>query len=138
VHFNYKNVADFGNIICIDKYIESCQLALSKVISLLISKRIFPIAIGGGHDMAYRHFMEIRDAIKNRPKRNIGIINFNAYFDLHSIKRKSNLGTPFNQIITELEKSNETVDYFIIGIQRQSNTKKLLEIAKKISGRICY
>ncbi|TXD95344.1 formimidoylglutamase [Gillisia hiemivivida] len=131
VHFDNKHVADVGDIICIDKDMESCQLAFSKVIGLLISKRIFPIAIGGGHDMAYGHFMGIRDAIKNRPKRKIGIINFDAHFDLRSIERKSNSGTPFNQIITELEKSNETVDYFIIGIQRQSNTKKLFEIAKE-------
>jgi len=93
VHFNYKNVADFGKIISIDKDIESWQLAFSKVISLLISKRIFPIAFVGGHDMEYRLFMVIYDAIKNRPKRNIGIINFDAYFDLHSIKRKSNSET---------------------------------------------
>lgn len=131
VHFKNKHVADVGDIICIDKDMESCQLAFSKVISLLISKRIFPIAIGGGHDMAYGHFMGIRDAIKNRPKRKIGIINFDAHFDLRSIERKSNSGTPFNQIITELEKTNETVDYFIIGIQRQSNTKELFEIAKE-------
>jgi len=72
VHFNYKNVADFRDIICIDKDMESCHLAFSKVISLLISKRIFPIAISGGQDMAYDHFMGIRDAIKNRPKRKIG------------------------------------------------------------------
>jgi formiminoglutamase len=131
VHFNSKRVVDVGDIICVDEDMESCQFAFSKIISLLISQRIFPLAIGGGHDMAYGHFMGIRDAIKNSSKKKIGIINFDAHFDLRPVERKSNSGTPFNQIITELKKSKETVDYFTIGIQQQSNTKELFEIAKK-------
>jgi formiminoglutamase len=131
VHFNSKRVADVGDVICIDEDMESCQFAFSKIISLLIIRKIFPLAIGGGHDMAYGHFMGIRDAIKNTSKKKIGIINFDAHFDLRPVEGKSNSGTPFNQIITELKKYNETVDYFTIGIQRQSNTKELFEIAKK-------
>tara|TARA_R100000935_G_scaffold46551_1_gene70022 strand:- start:32883 stop:33107 length:225 start_codon:yes stop_codon:yes gene_type:complete len=71
-----------------------------------------------GHGMAHVHFMGIRDAIKNRPERKIGIINFDAHFDIRPIERKSNSGPPFNQIITELEETKETGDYFITGIQR--------------------
>lgn len=44
---------------------------MSAVTSLLISKLIFPMAIGGGYYMAYGHFMGIPDVIKNRPKRKI-------------------------------------------------------------------
>jgi formiminoglutamase len=131
IHFNSKRVADVGDVICIDEDMESCQLAFSKIISLLITQQIFPLAIGGGHDMAYGHFMGIRDAIKNTSKKKIGIINFDAHFDLRPVEGKSNSGTPFNQIVTELKKSNEIIDYFTIGIQRQSNTKELFEVAKK-------
>jgi len=130
VHFESKNIADFGDIICIDEDMEACQLSFSKIISLLISRQIFPISIGGGHDMAFGHFMGIRDAIKNTAKQKIGILNFDAHFDLRPVESKPNSGTPFNQIITELNKSNETLDYFVIGIQQQSNTKELFEIAK--------
>ena len=131
IHFDSKHVADFGDIICIDKDMESCQHTFSTMISQLISQQIFPIAIGGGHDMAFGHFMGIRDAIKNTSKKKVGIINFDAHFDLRPVEIKGNSGTPFNQIITELKKENEQVDYFAIGIQQQSNTKELFEIANR-------
>ena len=131
IHFDTKKVADIGDVSCIDEDMESCQKALATSISHLISQQVFPIAIGGGHDMAYGHFMGIYDAVKNTTKKRIGIINFDAHFDLRPVETTSNSGTPFNQIINEQNKKNEQVDYFAIGIQRQSNTKELFDIAEK-------
>lgn len=131
LHFDTTSVADFGDVICIDEDMEACQQAFSTIISQLITQNIFPIGIGGGHDMAYGHFMGIYEAIKDSPKNSIGIINFDAHFDLRPMEKKGNSGTPINQIISELRKNNKTVDYFAIGIQQQSNTKELFEIAKK-------
>ena len=133
IHFDSKRVADVGDVICIDEDMESCQIAFSTMISNLISNKVFPIAIGGGHDMAYGHFMGIRNALKHTKTPKIGIINFDAHFDLRPVDGKSNSGTPFNQIISSLKEENETVDYFAVGIQRQSNTKELFEIAKKLN-----
>lgn len=132
IHFDKKRVADVGNIICVDEDMESCQLAFADYIKQLISKQIFPIAIGGGHDMSYGHFKGIHNAIGNNKK--IGIINFDAHFDLRPVEKKTNSGTPFNQILNEFE----NVNYFAIGIQRQANTKELFEIAKKQQSRLCY
>jgi formiminoglutamase len=134
IHFDKKRVADLGNIICVDEDMESCQLAFADYIKQLISKQIFPIAIGGGHDMSYGHFKGIYNAIDNNKK--IGIINFDAHFDLRPVEKKTNSGTPFNQILNEFE----NVNYFAIGIQRQANTKELFEIAKnnKIDYAINY
>lgn len=129
LHFDSKTIADFGNIKCIDGDMESCQNALAKTINTLISNKTFPIVIGGGHDVAYAHFMGIRSALKEKAK--IGIINFDAHFDLRPVEDKSNSGTPFNQIISESKKTNQPVDYFVIGIQQQSNTKELFNIAKE-------
>ena len=110
-----------------DTYLEDCQKALSKTISKLIKHNVLPIAIGGGHDIAYANFNGIKDAIKNISKNKIGIINFDAHFDLRAVETAANSGTPFNQILSE----NDTVSYFAIGIQQQSNTKELFEIAEK-------
>ena len=126
IHFDTKKVADIGDLSCVDEDMESCQLALSSTINHLISKQIFPIAIGGGHDMSYGHFTGIYDAVKNTDKKKIGIINFDAHFDLRPVEGKPNSGTPFNQILNEYD----NVEYFAIGIQRQSNTKELFDIAK--------
>lgn len=126
-HLKNKNIIDFGNVICVDDYMEDCQRALSKSISTLIKNKVFPIAIGGGHDIAFANFNGIKDAIKHSPKNKIGIINFDAHFDLRNIKNKSNSGTPFNQILNQ----NKSASYFAIGIQQQSNIKELFELADK-------
>jgi len=127
IHFKYKKIIDFGDVICIDENLEDCQKALSKTISMCITRNIFPIAIGGGHDIAYANFNGIKDALKNISKNKIGIINFDAHFDLRAVETQPNSGTPFNQILTE----NNDVAYFAIGIQQQSNPKELFEIAAK-------
>jgi formiminoglutamase len=127
IHFKDKKITDFGNVVCIDKNLEDCQKALSKTISMCITSNIFPIAIGGGHDIAYANFNGIKDALKNISKNKIGIVNFDAHFDLRAVETQPNSGTPFNQILTE----NNDVAYFAIGIQQQSNPKELFEIAAK-------
>ena len=127
IHHTGKKIIDFGDVICLDTYLEDCQKALSKTISKLIKHNVLPIAIGGGHDIAYANFNGIKDAIKNISKNKIGIINFDAHFDLRAVETAANSGTPFNQILSE----NDTVSYFAIGIQQQSNTKELFEIAGK-------
>jgi len=125
VHFDGKIITDLGDVVCIDDDMEACQILFSNYIYKIIKQGVFPIGIGGGHDMAYAHFIGINKAIKNTGK--IGIINFDAHFDLRSIEQKANSGTPFNQILTEF---NDNVRYFAIGIQQQSNTKELFRIAK--------
>ena len=127
IHHTTKKIVDFGDVICLDTYLEDCQKALSKTISALIKQHVLPVAIGGGHDIAYANFNGIKDAIKNVSKNKIGIINFDAHFDLRAVETAANSGTPFNQILSE----NDTVSYFAIGIQQQSNTKELFEIAEK-------
>ncbi|WP_392348530.1 formimidoylglutamase [uncultured Polaribacter sp.] len=127
IHFKDKKITDFGDVVCIDKNLEDCQKALSKTITKLIQQNVLPIAIGGGHDIAYANFNGIKDALKNISKNKIGIINFDAHFDLRVVETQPNSGTPFNQILTE----NNDVAYFAIGIQQQSNPKELFEIAAK-------
>lgn len=127
-HHTNKNVVDFGNIICDNSNLEECQQVLSKVVHRITSKSIFPIIIGGSHDMAYGHFKGIWKTVKDTSKPSIGIVNFDAHFDLRPIENKANSGTPFNQILME---HKENIQYFTLGIQEQSNTKELFDIAKK-------
>ncbi|BAX81222.1 formimidoylglutamase [Labilibaculum antarcticum] len=131
IHFESKRVIDAGNIVCIDDDMEACQDLFSNAISDLLKQNIFPIAIGGGHDMSYAHFMGIKNAILDSPKQRIGIINFDAHFDLRPVETKGNSGTPFNQILSECHEKGDQVDYYAIGIQQQSNTRELFDVAKK-------
>ncbi len=128
VHFRGMQVADLGDIICVDQHMEDCQKALSKSITKLLKHNVFPIVIGGGHDMAYGHYLGIKNFTKQK---SIGIINFDAHFDLRPVSSLPNSGTPFNQIFKHLQSSGTPLHYFAIGIQKQSNTKELFAIAKQ-------
>lgn len=130
IHFEEKRVVDVGDIICLEEDMEACQQEFSNIISQVVKNNTFPIAIGGGHDMAYGHFKGLWNVVKNTSKKRIGIINFDAHFDLRPIETKPNSGTPFNQILNEQKTENNHVDYFAIGIQHQSNIKQLFNIAK--------
>lgn len=127
IHFKDKKITDFGDIICTENNLEDCQIAYSKTISRLIYNNHFTIGIGGGHDIAYATFNGIKNGVKNSKEQKIGIINFDAHFDLRTTTFQPNSGTPFHQILSE----NRNVTYLAIGIQQQSNTKELFETARE-------
>lgn len=125
-----KKVADLGDVVCVDEYMEECQDKYALIFTELIKNKIFPIGIGGGHDIAYATFKGIKDALGEVEKK-IGIINFDAHFDLRPVVEKPNSGTPFNQIINECKESKLSVDYFPIGIQKQANSPELYAVAEQ-------
>lgn len=122
-----KTVLDVGNVFCVEEDLETCQNAFAHQITTLLEQEIFPIALGGGHDIAYAHFKGIANFLKHKKTR-IGILNFDAHFDLRPKPTGNpNSGTPFYQILEEYNQ----VQYMPIGIQSQANTKELFEIAKQ-------
>ena len=123
-----QSITDFGNLLCVDRDLVGCQNSLATVSERLLDFNIFPIILGGGHDMAYGHFKGIQKGLQKRGVSKIGIINFDAHFDLRPVEKEPNSGTPFNQILTE---HPHEVRYFALGIQKASNTKELFAIAKQ-------
>ena len=142
VHFNENEtqVFDAGDVLYQETGktsdpLLSTQLALSTAIQILLSNRFFPIVLGGGHEVAFGHFHGIHSFLhssKNvKPKENIGIINFDAHFDLRDIKNgMGTSGTPFLQIAKLC--GWEQFHYLCIGIQKASNTKKLFQTAENL------
>lgn len=132
IHFENKHVADLGNIVCIDENMEEAQSEYSEIIAALIKNKTVPIGLGGGHDIAYASFKGIMAGLSDSEKVKIGVINFDAHFDLRPAGSNGNSGTPFFQILTEKHPEIVSVAYYAIGIQKQANTKELFEIAKKL------
>jgi len=128
-HHSRKKILDVGNVVCDDTDLESTQQALSNIICELVSHNIFPIVIGGGHDVAYGHFNGLYRGLQLKDKAKIGIINFDAHFDLRPVVKAGNSGTPFSQI---LEEHCDSVKYLALGIQQQSNTKELFDNAERL------
>ena len=134
-HHRSKTIADLGDVVCEDEKMEGAQAKLSSVVADLLKASVFPIVVGGGHDISYGHFKGIWEAVKHTSKHKIGIINFDAHFDLRPVEGLPNSGTPFNQILSA---HSEEVEYFALGIQRASNTQELFEIADQYRAGYLY
>src|SRR3990167_2852821 len=89
---------DAGNIVCIDHDMEQSQRALSEVVATLLSQNIRPLIIGGGHEIAFGHYLGIAKVYP--PARRLGILNFDSHFDLQSLKpiHRPSATTAFYQI----------------------------------------
>jgi len=130
-HHTGKAIADVGSVQCLNGDLETCQDEFSKIITQLQDNNVFTLGLGGGHDIAYAHFRGMYNSIlKKSGSSSIGIINFDAHFDLRPKDKSANSGTPFYQILNELSQEKVEVSYLPIGIQQQSNTKDLFEIAE--------
>lgn len=118
---------DAGNIHCNDGDLESSQEALANAVSKILSLGLFPIVLGGGHEVAYGDY-------KGLMKSGLapGIINFDAHFDIRPYPVQGTSGTMFRQIYDELEKNNKPFDYFVIGIQKRGNTVDLFKTADRM------
>ena len=128
-HHVHKSIIDVGNVVCDDRNLASTQQTISNIISKLVSHNTFPIVIGGGHDVAYGHFKGLHQGLNLKEDAKIGIINFDAHFDLRPVVKAGNSGTPFSQI---LEEYGESVKYLALGIQQQSNSKELFDNAERL------
>ena len=113
---------DFGNIECENEDLESAQNLLAKKIEKTLLNQGKSVVLGGGHEVTFAHYSGIKKAF---PKQKIGIINFDAHFDNREPENGlATSGTGFWQIAQEGD-----IHSLHIGIQRNSNTKKLFQVA---------
>src|SRR3712207_9288976 len=77
---------------------------LSMTVSMLKSKNFLVVCLGGGHDIAYGTYNGILKYAQSKemaPK--IGIISFDAHFDMRSYEKGASSGTMFLQIADDCE-----------------------------------
>lgn len=124
-------ILDIGSIHCNDLNLDRSFNSLSKIISLVIAKNYFPIVLGGGHEVTYGVFKGVKNFLNQN---SFGVINFDAHFDLREINPAigSTSGTSIYKIDKKLQQINKRLDYLPIGIQTESNTRKLFEIFESL------
>lgn len=121
IHSDFR-LQDFGNIKCENGDLESAQNLLADKVSKALLKQGKSVVLGGGHEVTFAHYSGIKKAF---PDKKIGIINFDAHFDNREPENGlSSSGTGFWQIAQE-----GNIHSLHIGIQINSNTKKLFEVA---------
>lgn len=124
---------DAGDILCEDGDLEQSQQILAKAVDKLLELKLFPIVLGGGHEVAFGHYMGILNNLnKTKHKPNIGVINFDAHFDLRPYPNGGSSGTMFRQIADICEIQGLKYSYFCMGVQKHSNTIELFKTADRL------
>ena len=121
---------DGGDIQCLNGDLESARQTLTEAVKRILDLSLFPIVLGGGHDLAYGHFGGI---MKHFPKSSrLGILNFDAHFDLRPLRPAATSGTMFTQIAENCQKEGISFSYFCVGIQKSANTANLFKVAEML------
>lgn len=130
-HFEERvSLLDTGDIFCLGEFLEDAQEDLGEIVEKVLENNYKTILLGGGHEIAYGHYLGIKKFIEKKNAR-LGIINFDAHFDMReTVDNKPSSGTPFLQIAKDLQKNGQPFNYFVLGIQRVSNTPKLFKTAE--------
>ncbi len=133
-HFQQElKIYDGGNIYCEDIALEDGQAILANMIDRILKLNLYPIVLGGGHEIAFGHYNGLSqhfNAMKDETK--IGIVNFDAHFDLRPYPNGGSSGTMFRQIADKCIESGQHYGYMCLGIQKRSNTLALFKSARQL------
>ena len=130
-------IFDGGNIFCSSGDMTQVQAELSNLIERMLSLNLFPIVLGGGHDLALGHFQGIVNSLRRKDKDDskIGIISFDAHFDLRPYKNGPSSGTMFSQIVEECAENKIDLSLLYLGIQKTGNTLLLFKKAEEVGAK---
>jgi len=136
---NKIKITDFGSVYCPDKKLAEAQQRLGSALAHLLAQGIKPIVIGGGHDMAYGHFLGIQEHLNTlKPKTKLGIINLDAHLDLRMPSPEGTSGSPFSQIATLLAAKGKPFNYCCVGLRENANPPSLITRALALKSTLIF
>jgi formiminoglutamase len=128
-----KPVYDAGNIDCSNGDLEQAHNDLASQVADCLAQQHLPVVLGGGHEVAYGSWLglithlETNDAVPQ-----VGIINFDAHFDLRLDTNGCSSGTPFYQIAKACESKGYAFNYCCLGVSDIANTQALFKRADSL------
>jgi formiminoglutamase len=133
VHFQHTHaLIECGNVYCESENLEQAQEEAGQTIFRFLSHSFLSVVLGGGHEIAYGHFLGIASFLEREKKLDqLGVINLDAHFDLRRSSVASS-GTPFLQMANYLTSRELPFAYFCIGIQESGNTQALFQVADSL------
>ncbi len=126
---------DAGDVISYDHSLAETQKALAQMVEKIKKLNLFPVLLGGGHEIAFGHYQGLLNSLSSKEgvrESAPGIINFDAHFDLRPYPDGGNSGTMFRQIADQCQEKGYDFSYFCLGIQKSANTISLFEKADEL------
>ena len=132
------SIVDIGTVVCEQGQLEKAQAELADQVERSLQQGMKPIVLGGGHEVAFGSFSGLFQYIQHHePQQKIGIINFDAHFDLREAEQMTS-GTPFLNAAKLSEQNQKEFHYLCIGVAKHSNTKALFDTADRLNCQYIY
>lgn len=126
-------MVDCGDVEIVPGNTRETHDRLTTVIRELLKRNIFPVTLGGGHDLS---FATIR-ALAEASGQEVGGINVDAHFDVRPVKDGViTSGTPFRRALEELDGRFSATRFVEVGMTGNSNSKEHYDYLKKIGSHI--
>lgn len=122
-------IYDAGTVFCENDALEEAQSELARQVCSILKNNGRPIVIGGGHEVAWGSFLGAQKYL-HAEKKSVGIVNFDAHFDLRNSARGASSGTPFRQCQAYCEQQGLAFNYQVFGINPAANTQALFNFAE--------
>ncbi len=127
-----RPIYDAGDLYCEQGNLESLQKEQANSVQQLLDQNHFPLLLGGGHEVAFGSFLGLEQHLKpSSTDAPIGIINFDAHFDLRSAAVPTS-GTPFLQIAQHCQSRDIPFHYCCLGVSEAANTRALFAQADQL------
>jgi formiminoglutamase len=123
---------DAGDVECEGDRLEEAQGELAGRLTQLLAEGHLPLALGGGHELAYASFSGLAQWLRERERApRIGIVNFDAHLDLRAGARATS-GTPFRQVAEDCAARGWPFHYCCLGVSQTGNTRALFARAEAL------
>ena len=130
-------INDCGTITCQSSDLDTAQNSLANAVEAIVQKNHTAIVLGGGHETAFGVYKGLHKVYKN--KKTIGIVNFDAHFDLRTTDDNvTTSGTPFYDANALCNKDSTAFKYFCMGVAQSGNTKSLFDNADTLGVEYVY
>jgi len=124
-----RPVYDAGTVTVADD-LSAGQEAYAGRVARLLDAGHTVIGLGGGHEIAWGSYRGLaRHLDRGDEPARIGIVNFDAHFDLREPVDGGTSGTPFRQIADECGRRGAGFHYLCLGVSEAANTQALFDFA---------
>lgn len=123
-------VRDLGDVVVSGQALEQGQELLGRTVAEGLADGL-TVTLGGGHETAWGTFQGLDRAGLLSGERRLGILNFDAHFDLRQAPRPTS-GTPFRQMADAQQAAGRDFRYAVVGISPHSNTDVLFNAALEL------
>lgn len=124
---------DAGDVCCEDGDLETAQARLAHNVCALLDAGHLPLVLGGGHEVAFGSWSGLAEHLGGQAQPRVGIVNFDAHFDLRDPAHVHSSGTPFAQIAEQSAARGWPFRYACLGVSRASNTRALFARAAELN-----